>query len=339
MRYGRAAFLAALVCALPLSSAAENVFLWPDGSGDFPTIQEAVSSVSDGSTIYLLSGTFTGPGNRGITWAGKNISITAFGAQGSAILDCENQDRAIRVAWGVDSTSVISGLSFRNGSPENGSGGAIDCQEASPTIIDCTFEDNSATYGGAVRARGESAPRIQGCVFTGNTAVIGGAVDVSDGSAEITLSTFGGNTAHTGGAVALARSTATFERVTLCRNSADYGAAIWIDSGEVSIEQCIVAFNRTNEAIVGEEASETCYSYVFGNCDGDVLDGDVHDVEQLDPQLCGVDSGDYHPCEGSRCLPSFNAWGMHIGHLAAGCLSCDSGATTLSWGAIKALYR
>lgn len=47
----------------------------PDGTGDFATIQAAVSAVSDGDVIELTDGVFGGPGNRNIDTEGKAITI------------------------------------------------------------------------------------------------------------------------------------------------------------------------------------------------------------------------------------------------------------------------
>jgi len=335
----RIALCLSALLALSGTAAADAVFIWPDGSGDYATIQEAVLDVPDGSTVYLIPGTFTGPGNRDITWSGKNVSVVVFGAQGSAIIDCEGEDRAMRLRSGVDSTSVISGLTFTNGYPANGSGGAIDCENAGPSIQDCTFTFNSATYGGAIRFQGGPAPRVEGCVFHDNESVYGGAIDASDCDLRVRQCTFVDNVASRGGAVQLNGCTAVFERATMCRNSADYGAALRMVSSSALLDQCIVAFNMTNEALTGEETSEICYTYIFANCDGDDVEGNAHDNEVADPQLCDLDGGDAHPCADSRCLPSQNAWGLHIGHLAAGCGACSSPVRNTSWGAIKSLYR
>jgi len=329
----------ALLLLYPSCAGAQTAFLWPDGTGDYPTIQSAVSAMPDGSTIYLLPGTFAGPGNRSVAWAGKNLSIEVFGAAGSAMIDCEGAGRAIHVGAGVDSSSVISGLTFLNGSPGNGSGGAIDCLGAGPVILDCTFRDNSAVYGGAVRSRGEPAPRLDGCVFNGNSATYGGALNATGGHVRVARSTFGDNVASRGGAIYLSDASATLQRVTLCRNSASFGSAVWMDSSTTLIEQCIVAFNLTNEALVGEESSETFHCYVFGNCDGDAVDGNAHDNEVDDPLLCDIEAGDYHPCQNSPCLPSSNPWGLQVGHLASGCIACSSAVRQTSWGTLKALYR
>lgn len=331
--------LAALALLLAHAAFADIVFVSANGTGTYATIQEAISSVPDGSIVYLLSGTYTGPGNRGLVLSDKNVSLMVFGAQGSAIVDCEGLNRALRTGAGVDSSSVISGLEFRNGIAPSGSGGAIDCLNAGPTVRDCTFRGNSAVYGGAIRARGEPAPNIEGCVFVDNSAVYGGAIDARDVAIHVSNSTFGNNVASRGGGMCFTDCSPTVTNCTMCLNSADYGAAMKLFGSVAKIEKCIVALNRTNEALSGEEASETSYCCVFGNADGDVIDGDAHDNFVTDPLMCDPGAGDYHLCANSYCLPSGNPWSCHIGHQANGCESCTSPVRDVSWGILKATYR
>jgi predicted outer membrane repeat protein len=341
IRYALTPAVFAAVAALLLTTqlVASTAFVYPDGMGDYPDIQSAIDAVPDGSTIYLLPGVFSGFGNRGVTLAGKNVSILVFGTQGSAIIDCQGADRAIRFTDGVDSTSVIGGLTIRNGAASNGSGGAIDCSSAGPKIQNCTFRDNTAVYGGAIRSTGVPAPIIRGCVFMDNSAVYGGALAARDVAIRVENSTFTENSADRGGAMRFERCDPTLRNCTLCRNSASFGGAVWMEESDATIVRCIVAFNRMNEALVGEETSETSFSCVFGNADGDAIDGNAHDNSTEDPLLCDMGDGDYHLCANSYCLPSGNPWSVHIGHQAQGCVVCTSPVRETSWGLLKALYR
>lgn len=69
--------------------AATHVVL-PDGTGDFPTIQDAVDAATDGDVIELGDGTFTGEGNRNIEYLGKAITIKSqSGDPESCIIDAQ----------------------------------------------------------------------------------------------------------------------------------------------------------------------------------------------------------------------------------------------------------
>ncbi|RRD65511.1 choice-of-anchor Q domain-containing protein [Fretibacterium sp. OH1220_COT-178] len=54
--------------------------------------------------------------------------------------------------------------------PNKGSGGAVYNGVSSPTIVNCTFTDNGAKYGGALFNRTGSYPLLINCTFLGNRA-------------------------------------------------------------------------------------------------------------------------------------------------------------------------
>ena len=54
-----------------------TLYVKADGTGDVPTIQDAIDAAADGYTIFLGNGVFTGPGNRDIDFYGKAISLQA----------------------------------------------------------------------------------------------------------------------------------------------------------------------------------------------------------------------------------------------------------------------
>jgi len=56
-----------LLLAAPASATVWTVY--PDGSGDAPTIQAAIDSCSGGDIIELGDGVFSGPGNRDLIGA------------------------------------------------------------------------------------------------------------------------------------------------------------------------------------------------------------------------------------------------------------------------------
>lgn len=335
---GSTCVLLVLLSAPAPASASETAFVWPDGSGDYPTISAAVQAMPEGGTVYLLPGTYTGPGNRDVPLSGKNVSLRSFG--GSAVIDCQGQGRALLLGEGVDSSTIVEGIEFRNGVASPGfGGGAVSCTNAGPTLTGCVFTGNSATYGGALRTTGEPAPVVMGCRFTENTAVYGGALDASGVEISIQSTTMAENSASFGGAMMLTDCLSEIVRCTLCRNAAASGGALRLDGSEAVIDRCIIAYNLQNEAIVGEENSETSYSCLFANADGDQVDGFAHDNSVGDPRMCSVETGDYHLCLNSYCLPAHNPWGYHIGHEAQGCGGCETLVTPASWGTIKALYR
>ena len=85
------ALLLAAVCVpcSTLPALAAEIFVAPDGSGQYPTLQAALDAAQEGDTLLLGDGRFEGPGNHGLTiW--RAISIRpAQGGPSSCIIDCE----------------------------------------------------------------------------------------------------------------------------------------------------------------------------------------------------------------------------------------------------------
>ena len=79
-----------LIFGVTVSSGAETYIVTPDGTGDFPTIQEAIHAAEDGDIIELTDGVFSGTGNRDISYLGKAITVRSQnGDPHSCVIDCE----------------------------------------------------------------------------------------------------------------------------------------------------------------------------------------------------------------------------------------------------------
>ena len=116
----------------------------------------------------------------------------------------------------VDQTSILDGFTIAAGNANNGDfysphclGGGMYNNEASPTVIDCTFAYNSATAGGGMYNM-NSSPTLRSCSFIGNSAhkVLynggsGGGMYTSSWAChpEVTTCVFEGNSAVSGGGI------------------------------------------------------------------------------------------------------------------------------------------
>jgi parallel beta-helix repeat protein len=159
-----------------------------DGTGDYPTIQEAVDAAGDPKFVYLSDGVYTGPGNRDIDFGGKPITVrSANGTPETCIIDCEGLGRGFLFQSGEDEKSCLEEVTIVNGlAPE---GGAIYCDASSPTIMRCVFRNNHATSsGGGVYVTGSSSPLLLQCTVTHNSTNGQGAGIACAGGASPTLS-------------------------------------------------------------------------------------------------------------------------------------------------------
>jgi len=272
-------------------------------SSPFSTLSSAYSAAADGDTITFKDGTFTGSGNRNITFSSsKNVVINSLNGAASSILDAGAASRHFTFNSGVDSTFEVIGLTLKNGN--NYQGGSIYINSASPKFKNCTIRDNTASasatvYGGAIYITGtSSSPTFSNCQIVSNTAettgsgsnsASGGAIYVISGSPVFTDCQINYNTTSAryygmGGAVYLAQSDhrntdpVTFRRCQFIGNSNTstyngyvYGGGLGIQR-EAVLSGCLIAGNT------GSSAARHAYGggihvdlASFGNEVGEVL--------------------------------------------------------------------
>ena len=161
---------------LTLSPAIATTWLvLPDGSGDFPTLLDAVAGAAAGDVIELGNGVFAGDGNRDIE-VGQALTLRSqSGDPAACVIDCEGNaaepHRALALR-GAQASVTIEGIGFRNGyadgsNLEDGWGGAVLCAEASAAaFFDCRFENCTAFHvGGAIGEDRCADFLVEGCDF------------------------------------------------------------------------------------------------------------------------------------------------------------------------------
>lgn len=129
-----------------------NYLVRADGTGDFPTLQAAIDALDDGDVILLADGVYRGAGNRDVDLRGKALRLQPQrGPAGQCVIDCEGSPgdphRAFVSHAGEGSATQIEGLVIVGGYADRG--GAILCENASPTLLRCTLVANAASNAGA----------------------------------------------------------------------------------------------------------------------------------------------------------------------------------------------
>ncbi len=140
--------------------------------GDAPDIQEGIDLAGTGDTVLVAPGIYRGVGNRDISFRGKAVTVESESGPLETIIDCGALGRGFRFNMHEVETSVLIGFTIRHGvsMDTSMSGGAIYCEQSSPTIQDCIFESNfSINYGGAIHCSAAD-PCINNCVATNNIA-------------------------------------------------------------------------------------------------------------------------------------------------------------------------
>ncbi|MHC5145462.1 MAG: right-handed parallel beta-helix repeat-containing protein, partial [Planctomycetota bacterium] len=220
----------------------DEINLTPTG----PTLQHALSYVNEGGTLLLADGVYSGPGNRNIDLKGKAVTIKSINGPDNCTLDL-NADpnspaRGFLFRNGEDADTVLQGLTIINAyTPQ--SGGAVLCEQSSPTVTGCVFRNNrSAEDGGAVYAE-QGSPIFRQCVFQENEADWGGGIAVFGGDLSLVDCAFLSNRALRGGAVHVNTGSITMTDSLLTQNTAFDGGAIFNDQATGELTGCIFTEN------------------------------------------------------------------------------------------------
>jgi predicted outer membrane repeat protein len=212
-----------------LAQAGSSVTLTPANN-----IQAAINSGLY-SEIVLSPGTY----NQLVTVSAGGLTIRSTDPGDPGVVDATILDgqflgsSVVYCTSGVDDTFVLEGLTIRNGEAYGASGpanrgGGLDCEDASPTVRNCVFENNEAdSAGGAFYVNGGS-PTFTDCMFRGNIAPYGGAMYCNNSNVSMSGCMFDGNMAGVeGGAMRLYTGTFTITECAFTGNSStEFGGAI-----------------------------------------------------------------------------------------------------------------
>jgi hypothetical protein len=167
-------FAPIVMLALATTANAATWHVVSGGGGDATTIQAGINLAVNGDVVLVAPGTYTGVGNVNLTFAGKNITVTSESGAYQTIIDCQGSAQGITFANGEGSAAVFEGFTIRNGFAVKG--GAVYCDETSPTIRYNVFVNSTATTsGGAVYIK-KGAPTLYNNTLDGNGAPFGGGM-------------------------------------------------------------------------------------------------------------------------------------------------------------------
>lgn len=139
-----------------------EILVHPDGSGDFPTIQEAVWASANGDVISLTPGTYL---ENEIDLVGRRITIRAL--EGPGTCQINGQGQTVFILDGAeDETTVLSGLDIESALGSDTS--LVQCIQTTPTIQDCTFRATTGNNYTGVYAVGDG-PFLTRCTFRETT--------------------------------------------------------------------------------------------------------------------------------------------------------------------------
>lgn len=247
----------------------------------YPTIQAAIDAATNGDTVLIADGTYTGMGNKNLTLKDKNITVRSENGPKNCIIDCQGEGRGfylMPISYPLTSpitNPIISGLTITNCNITDGAGGGIYSHYAIyPTIKNCIISKNNASNGGGIFLTSLFS-EITNCLIVDNTA-----------------SNFGGGI-YAYGATPL---TVDITNCTITRNTAYAGGGAYVPSRKISIKNSILWANSP------EEIYEDAYppdrpSVTFSDIqNGYSGEGNIN----VDPHFLG--SGSYYLTIGSPCI-------------------------------------
>ncbi len=171
----RSVLMSALLAAgLAGSATAETITVCAKGC-DYTSINAAIAVASDGDVIQLAAETYYE--GEVIDTDGKAITLRGVLGKASeplSMLDGNGAHRVLICHRGEGAGTVFEGVVIQNGlasEPNPGDRGAgLFNYNSSPTLINCTFRNNSASRSGGGVVNYASKSILTDCTFTGNSA-------------------------------------------------------------------------------------------------------------------------------------------------------------------------
>ncbi|MDF1838320.1 MAG: hypothetical protein P1V35_10655 [Planctomycetota bacterium] len=231
----------------------------------------AQASTLDGDLILVQPGDYV---DESINFLGKQVTVESLGSATDTWISglgagSGSPHALVTMDSGENSLSVLRGFTLRNGSGRAGGlGGALYCQDASPTIEQCRFDSNlGGSLGAAVYAVGGgpsfencwfggnggdgpvygqgSFMRMEGCFFADSAATLHGDLQLSGGGLWATDCFFDGNGAGSGVSTAAMHLSAVDSQILMerCHLRSSTGSSV---SGRgMYLESCVSTIRDT----------------------------------------------------------------------------------------------
>jgi hypothetical protein len=330
-----------VVLAIAASAQATTITIAVGGGGDYDNFFSAVLNATEGDTILVAPGTYTGAENRNIDPGGTNLVFIAESERAPVVIDCQGAERAFHFWHGETSATLVRGFTITNGMYA-ANGGAVACQVTSPTCEDCVFVGNDCALGGGAMYFNQSSSVVRNCVFDSNMTVMDGAgicAYYSSLSIEDCLFIDNATDFQDGGGVYANGGTDVITGCTFSGNSRH--TIMGYNVVSLTVTRCVLAFTTDGGPLTTLYGAvpTTTHCVVFANSSTDSLPGNHTDNLFVDPHFCGMHVDNYEYCANSLCLPENNVWMELIGVGPGGCIPCVAPVEQSTWGAIKGFYR
>jgi hypothetical protein len=236
-----------------------------DGGADFDNIQDAVDVAADGDEIIVYPGTYTDTGTAVVDTLGKTLTIHSSDGSDATFIDGQYERRGIYCSGESPTHVTISGFTIREGTPQDGGsssdgGGLLSLGDL--TLSDCMFELCAASSQGGGLAVGTNpfptgqTVNIDDCTFQNNTANYSGAMMAYDCNLTMSNCQVLNNTGtdNIGGLTVghtVSGYSSHLENITISENTSPGGALgktgglSMRDGSNVSMQSCVVVNNSS----------------------------------------------------------------------------------------------
>ncbi len=254
MRFG-AYWLVLALQILPVSCLALTHWVFPDGSGAYPTIQDAVDAAASGDTVTIADGVYQLDNEIGIYVYEKELVIRSDSGDPTACIivgwEGFGGGRGFRMAFAGGRNGVIEGFTVTD--TRASWGACINLDNSSTTIRNCVLKNGITTDsgGGGIWAGNNSHPLIEDCHIHHNEAYAyggGAGINLNDGGSSIEIyhciiEDNSGATLISGAGGVKASGPAIIKDCIIRRNSTyQYGGGLSCRT-EATIENCLIADN------------------------------------------------------------------------------------------------
>ena len=321
MKFGIICIVFITVCSLAGPAIALNLLVHPDGSGEYGTIEGAISAAVDGDTVMLTDGVYTGRGNTNLLFLGKKILLfSQSGNPDACIIDVAGEaneiaERGITFDHNEDSLSILKDITIIHGSADapcpGCEGAGLYVVLSSPTIINVTCRDNYAANGAGIMIAGGS-PKITNCRFVNNAAFEGaGFMCLDSAAATMSKCLISGNQSDMrGGGVSIqSYCNLTMINCTISNNISPTGGGIAAWESNYNISNSIISFNGGGASVFAYGASQIAISHsdVFGNAGGDWVDSigwqqGINGNISANPLYADTSNDDFRLTQNSPCI-------------------------------------
>ena len=298
-----------------------------------------VNGAAYGGGVYILDAEPTVRGNRIV-----HNFLNATGASHGGGIYCGVTEGQLSRSPLIESNVIDENFAATSG------GGIAIGNYAAPVVHSNTISRNEAVRGGGVSYMGSAAhPFIRENRIEWNMAQAAGGGICGEGAvaSEILGNTLvfnvaGQGNAHDGSAIHLENASAVIQKNTLVKNRANglgSGSLVLSACADVLVEKNILCYSQSGSGLVCLGSGTTIRNnLVWGNAESETGDcanwPEANGNVVADPELCGMDQGDYRPSSNSPVL------GHPEGPLGAyedpGC--GPVAVQEITWGGLKTRY-